>query len=177
MEQRTLYWAYGSNLNVAQMRRRCPDARKGSQLIVSDAALVFRSCADVTIRKGSFVPGGLWHITRECEKTLDRYEGAGNKFYLKRYLPVTIDGRKHQVLFYQLRATRGIMPPSAAYADVIAEGYRDFGLNEKWLDLAIAESYDCKEVTHALLARHSRKGYPQLVGRPKNKSRKGVYRI
>lgn len=163
---RRLYWAYGSNLSVAKMRQRCPAAKKGSQLIVSDAALVFRDVADVTIRKGSIVPGGLWHITPECEEHLDRVEGVRSNFYLKRYLPIRFGNRVRKVLFYQMRWSRGVMPPSEEYADTIAQGYRDFDLDRAWLDRAILESYEEKHVTRDLVDRQWRKGRRRLARRP-----------
>src|SRR5262252_7297802 len=104
------YWAYGSNLNVAAMRRRCPAAEQVRKMFVTDAALVFRGVADVTVRKGNMVPGGLWKITEKCEASLDRYEGVGTRFYLKRYLPIKIKGKVHDCMFYQMRASTGVMP-------------------------------------------------------------------
>ena len=159
-----LYWAYGSNLSYASMRRRGPRAKPHRKLFVTDAALVFRGVADVTKRRGSTVAGGLWEITKECERSLDRYEGAGT-FYLKRYLPVKVDGKVRDVLFYQMKASSGIMPPTAAYAETIAEGYRDFGLDLRRLDAAIHQSWEDKDLEDWLIDRHVRKGTPPLAHR------------
>lgn len=157
------YWAYGSNLNVEAMRRRCPAARQVKQMFVTDAALVFRGVADVTHRKGNMVPGGLWEITHKCEEVLDRYEGVNSRFYLKRYLPVKFKGKVRDCLFYQMRASNGVMPPSEYYLETIEQGYRDFGLDLAYLDVALQESWGSKEVTDWLANRHVRKGQPKLA--------------
>lgn len=159
-----LYWAYGSNLNIAAMRERCPAARKVGRLFVEDAALVFRGVADVTVCEGSVVPGGLWEITRECERSLDRYEGVASRLYLKRYLTVKRKGKKREVvLFYQMRMSTGVQPPSEFYLDLIARGYRDFGLPLEVLDAAVAESWSEKKITPILRERHERRGRPTLA--------------
>lgn len=157
------YWAYGSNLCLANMSHRCPDAVPVGPMYVTQAALVFRGVADVTIRKDSVVPGGLWRITNRCEEALDRYEGVGSRFYMKRYFDVKIDGRKRSVLFYQMVMDRGVMPPSQYYLDVIEQGYRDFNLDLDVLNQYVAQSWDDKEVTPVLRERHIRKGQPKLA--------------
>ena len=73
------YWAYGSNLCVEHMRRRCPRAQKICRLDVPGLALVFRGVADVTIRRGALVQGGLWKITRECERLLVQMQHRGKQ--------------------------------------------------------------------------------------------------
>jgi len=158
-----LYWAYGSNLCVRHMKRRCPRAVKLRPLVVKQAALVFRGVADVTLRDGSQVQGGLWRISGECERLLDQYEGVKSNLYIKRYLPVTQDGKKQDCLFYQMATHRGIMPPSEAYIDTIAQGYKDFGLDLADLDAALQEAWGTKKVTTMLRERHERKGRPKLA--------------
>lgn len=158
-----LYFAYGSNLNIENMAHRCPAAKKVGRLFVEDAALVFRGVADVTIRENSVVPGGLWEITRACERSLDQYEGVASNFYLKRYLTIKRKGKKEQVLFYQMRMSTGVQPPSEFYLEVIAQGYRDFNLPLEVLDAALAESWSDKKVTPVLKARHIKRGSPKLA--------------
>lgn len=159
-----LYWAYGSNLCHVSMRRRCPDARPLRRMDVGDAALLFRGVADVTLREGSSVVGGLWSISPDDELALDRYEGAP-RFYMKRYLPIEHRGRLRKVLFYQMRMDRGVMPPNQGYVEVIARGYRDFGLPLEHLDRAVAASWEDKDVTPVLRRRYDEKGRQPLAGR------------
>lgn len=161
---RILYWAYGSNLNVRQMARRCPKAVKFGPMTVNDCALVFRGVADVTMREGSNTPGGLWTITTDCERALDQYEGVSSKMYLKRYFSLTLeDGKKYTCLFYQMRAKDGIMPPTAEYMGTIVQGYEDFGLEKASLQAALEESWHSKDITEQMLERSIRRGAVPLA--------------
>jgi hypothetical protein len=153
---RLWYWAYGSNLSVAAMQRRCPGARKSQALPLDDGALIFRNVADVVYREGSIIHGGLWRITREHERTLDTFEGAG-RFYAKRYLKLEVDGVEVRALYYQMMPG-GVFPPSQSYFDTIADGYRDFGLPLDALNVALEESRENKSPTPLLLERHNRRG-------------------
>lgn len=159
----TLYWAYGSNLDPAGMRRRCPSAKRIGPLTLDCGALVFRGVADVVARHDSTVPGGVWRISRECERVLDQYEGVRHRLYRKRYLRLKVAGVSEDCLYYQMTASRGIMPPSEYYLDVIRRGYEYFGLDVQVLNRALEESWSDKKVTDHLRERHVRKGRPQLA--------------
>lgn len=162
-----LYWAYGSNLCIEQMKRRCPAAIKLEKLVVDDGELIFRGVADVRVKKGSSVQGGLWRITKECEAELDFFEGVNSetRTYLKRYMLVERRGRKEDVLFYQMRTHRGIMPPTERYYATIRRGYKDFGLDVSALHAAVDAAWDNKDVTPQLRYKHEQRGTPRLVGR------------
>lgn len=160
---RIFYWAYGSNLSVRQMKKRCPRAIKFGPMEVQDCALVFRLYADVTVREGSATPGGLWQITAECERELDIFEGVSAKNYMKRYFRIKIKGKDYTCLFYQMRTGKGILPPTEGYIDTIAQGYQDFGLDLNVLQSALAESWEDKAPTEHLLDRHERRGSPRLA--------------
>ena len=75
------YIAYGSNLNIRQMRIRCPHARVIGTAVIHDYELLFkgsRTGAYLTIepKKGSEVPVAVWEVTESDEAALDRYEGS-----------------------------------------------------------------------------------------------------
>ena len=76
-----LYFAYGSNINLDQMDRRCPNAQVVGPVVLENYKLLFRSntrnagVATIRPHKGRKVHGLLWKITPECEKSLDIYEG------------------------------------------------------------------------------------------------------
>ena len=77
----TLYFAYGSNINLEQMAYRCPDATVVGPVTLENYELLFRGNGDgfgvatIEPKEGSKVFGLLWNITPKCEKSLDRYEG------------------------------------------------------------------------------------------------------
>jgi hypothetical protein len=57
-----LYFAYGSNLNLFQMKRRCKDSIFLKKINLKDFRLTFRSkyrAADIEPKKNSIVPGGI----------------------------------------------------------------------------------------------------------------------
>ena len=71
------YFAYGSNLNHFQMKRRCKDSFYLKKINLKDFKLTFRSkyrAADIEPKKNSIVPGGLFEISKSDEKKLDVYE-------------------------------------------------------------------------------------------------------
>jgi hypothetical protein len=164
---KNLYWCYGSNLNVRQMRKRCRDATVFGPLVVPNAVLRFRGVADVAYLRGAECHGGLWEISKRDEEALDRYEGVDlarpeRGLYVKRYLTLKIKGEVRRALYYQMNAT-GIMPPSQAYLDVIAQGFRDFGLPLERLQRAVDHSWARQRKTPLLRDRWRRKGAPRLA--------------
>ena len=71
------YFAYGSNLNTAQMAVRCPGMRKLSPAILAGWQLVERFYADIDKAPGETVYGALYSVTEEDIANLDAYEGEG----------------------------------------------------------------------------------------------------
>ncbi|MEX2500932.1 MAG: amidohydrolase [Trueperaceae bacterium] len=77
-------FAYGSNMDPVQMRRRCPSARFVARAWLPDFALAFprwspkRGCgvADVVPAPGGRVWGVVYDLDEEDGRALDGYEGA-----------------------------------------------------------------------------------------------------
>ena len=72
MEKR-YYIAYGSNLNIRQMRMRCPSARRIGTSELKDYELLFKgsktgSYLTVEKKPDSSVPVGVWEVTQADEK-------------------------------------------------------------------------------------------------------------
>ena len=86
-----LYFAYGSNLNHFQMKRRCKDSKFIKKINLKGYTLNFRSkyrAADIEKKNNSIVPGGLYEISKSDEKKLDIYEDYPilyKKMYFKYY--------------------------------------------------------------------------------------------
>lgn len=135
-----LYFAYGSNLNIADMRMRCPAAQPLRSLTIAGARLVFRRFADCVPEPGAACHGGLWRITPPCEAALDVYEELASGLYRKQVVVLTapLDGEL-EVLMYVMNAV-DIAPPSPGYLEVLRHGYRDFGLPVAALDEAARAS-------------------------------------
>lgn len=133
-----IYIAYGSNLNIRQMKHRCPNAKIIGKYILEDYKLEFRGVANIIKKKGEKVPIGLWEITNECEKALDIYEGYP-KLYRKEYIKLNIDGKEEVGMVYVMNY-RTIAPPSELYYNVIQQGYKDFKISNTALRRALIES-------------------------------------
>jgi gamma-glutamylcyclotransferase (GGCT)/AIG2-like uncharacterized protein YtfP len=164
-----LYLAYGSNLSIEQMSRRCPQADPVSSYELQNWKLVFRGVADIVPSEGDAVQGGLWKITPQCEEYLDRYEGYrddGTGMYRKVVLTINnLPDGEAQVMFYVMNST-GIYPPSSHYFAGIKDGYHDFGLPVRPLIVALEDSYDDKHPSHVERQRMRRTGRPSLAARP-----------
>ena len=130
-----LYFAYGSNLNHFQMKRRCKDSIYLKKINLKDFKLTFRSkyrAADIEQRKNSIVPGALFEISKSDEKKLDVYEDYPTlykKYYFFHY------GKK--VMTYIMTKKTPFMYPTERYLNIIKRGYKDCSLNEKYLKKAL----------------------------------------
>ena len=129
--ENTLYFAYGSNINLDQMAYRCPDAQVVGPVELEGYELLFRRGGFATIapKEGETVTGLLWSITPGCERSLDRYEGYP-RFYDKRMVTVRDgEGRSLSVMAYIMDDRfREPMLPTTTYYNGILEGYRQNGL-------------------------------------------------
>ena len=130
------YLAYGSNLNKKQMKNRCPDAVPVGNCVVNDYELVFRGVATIEPKPGASVQCGIWKISADDERSLDRYEGYP-RLYVKQDFWVTVKGKTVRAMAYVMtNGIRRLSPPSTGYLLTIAEGYDDFGLDDKPLSIA-----------------------------------------
>ena len=75
-----LYFAYGSNLNPEQIRRRIPEARAVGRATLRGWRLVERLYADIERSRGSRVEGVLYLVTKTELHRLDLYEGYPNVY-------------------------------------------------------------------------------------------------
>lgn len=141
------YIAYGSNLNISQMRMRCPGARIIGTSFIEDYQLLFKgsktgSYLTIEPKDGAEVPVVIWEVTEYDEKALDRYEGYPN-FYYKKKMTLDIKGirtgkvRRRDAFVYIMHEERELGIPSWYYVNTCLDGYRAFGFDEKYLFDAI----------------------------------------
>ena len=130
-----LYFAYGSNLNIFQMQRRCKDSKFLKKIKLKDFRLTFRSryrAADIEPKKNSIVPGALFEISKSDEKKLDLYEDYPilyKKYYFTYY------GKK--VMTYTMVKKTKFTYPTERYLNVVKRGYKDCNLDKKYLKKAL----------------------------------------
>jgi len=130
-----LYFAYGSNLHLFQMKRRCKDSVFLKKIELADFKLTFRSkyrAADIEPKKNSIVPGALFEISKSDEKKLDVYEDFPY-LYTKHYFYYY--GKK--VMTYTMVNKSPFRYPTERYLNVVKRGYKDCGLDFKYLKRAL----------------------------------------
>ena len=130
-----LYFAYGSNLNIFQMKRRCKDSKFLKKIKLKDFRLTFRSkyrAADIEKKIKSLVPGGLFEISKSDERKLDVYEDFPilyKKMYFKYY------GKK--VMTYIMVKKTPFRYPTERYLNTVKRGYKDCKLDFNFLKKAL----------------------------------------
>lgn len=149
-----LYLAYGSNLNMEQMRYRCPDAKVVGYTYLPDRKLVFRGTQlggyltldDAPGARG--IPCGVFEITDSNLIFLDWYEGYP-RFYQRRILPVDYvwDVKTHQTMLkdvkamiYLMRPGHSLGQPAESYWQTCMQGYADFDFDPRYLEQARKDS-------------------------------------
>lgn len=147
---RKYYLAYGSNLNVWQMKHRCPGAVMIGMTWLEDYRITFRGnrfsgVANIEPRKGSRVPVGIWSITQSDERELDRYEGYPTLYTKHEFRVKLPDLRTVPAIAYIMTPGRSWSKPSGYYLDIIKQGYKDFGFNPR--NLMYAARTPVKEVS------------------------------
>ncbi len=130
-----LYFAYGSNLNLFQMKRRCKDSVFIKKYELKGYRLNFRSkyrAADIEQSKNSLVPGALFEISKSDEKKLDVYEDYPilyKKLYFTYY--------NKTVMTYIMVKKTEFRYPTERYLNVVKRGYKDCKLDTKYLKVAL----------------------------------------
>lgn len=89
-KKRNLYFAYGSNMNQIQMKKRCPESSLLGKATVSGYSFGLDEHRVATIHKNSkkYIEGLVYEISENDEKSLDRYEGVSSGCYRKEYLEI-----------------------------------------------------------------------------------------
>jgi hypothetical protein len=82
------YLAYGSNLCVDQMARRCPAARAKEVIQVPGWRFCINQLGVATLLRdeSATIYGLIWSLSAACEEALDRYEGVAEKVYRKEFI-------------------------------------------------------------------------------------------
>lgn len=144
MNNDKIYIAYGSNLNLPQMAKRCPTAKVVGKTEIKDHELLFRgsktgSYATIEPCEGKNVPVLLWTVKPSDEIALDRYEGYP-VFYDKTSVTLTIDNKEVDAFVYVMTDGHSLGMPSKNYVNTIMEGYKTAGFDTGILEDAIDET-------------------------------------
>lgn len=132
------YIAYGSNMDLGQMRWRCPHAQYIMPIELRDWRLMFKgsrtgSYATIEREEPCVTPALLWEITNLDEQSLDYYEGFP-AFYYKEYINVPCYGTG---MVYIMHEDRPFGKPTVQYYDLLDRAYKRFGFDRKILKEAL----------------------------------------
>jgi len=143
----TLYLAYGSNLDGAQMRRRCPTARREARALLRGYRMSFAGysrwwgggVATLVPDAKGHVRGVLYRVTWADLERLDGFEGVPWVYERTRLTVRTEEGAIRRPHVYLHRSADPTLP-SARYLGVIARAYRTLGYSIGPLHRAIVEA-------------------------------------
>lgn len=137
-----IYAAYGSNMNLGQMARRCPEAKVIGVGILKKYKLAFEGNghANIKLAEGHEVPIVLWEIRPRCENALDTYEGYP-RYYIKENIMVETEAGEVEAMVYVMakeyeKLTR---EPTTIYYNTIYKGYLDNNIPVGVLEEALKE--------------------------------------
>lgn len=133
-----LYFAYGSNLDREQMRRRCPGAEATDVASLPDYRFIInnRGYATLLPAPGAAVPGILWRLQPSDESALDRYEGYPAGLYDKGYRSVyDTAGNAIQALVYIDHRNHTLGAPREGYLERILAAAEEHALPAHHIEL------------------------------------------
>jgi phage replication-related protein YjqB (UPF0714/DUF867 family)/gamma-glutamylcyclotransferase (GGCT)/AIG2-like uncharacterized protein YtfP len=128
------YFAYGSNLCVHQMARRCPGAvnPRPAKLADHDWLINQRGVATVEPFDGSEVHGVVWQVTDRDLATLDSAEGVPVRYRRDRLVVHTDEGPAEAWVYIDHRVDPG--PPRPGYLERIVDGAVHHDLPFRWIE-------------------------------------------
>lgn len=145
-----LYFAYGSNLKLAEIQRTCPSAMREYRAKLLDYRLVFprksigRNCgvASVEPASGDSVWGGVYCIPETERSKLEEREGykrdrsRDKNSYVPQNVTVLRDGdpaKSLVVLTFIANAQPNPPLPNAVYKGLIIDGAKEWALNADYV--------------------------------------------
>ena len=159
------YFAYGSNLDLPQMKRRCPSSKLISKGSLSGYRLTFNifssgwggGVADVIQDQGSKVWGLVFELSDTDLERLDRYEGYHKDWtsLYERWKTVidTPNGQVSDVWVYTVVEKQKFVKPTPEYLQIIKDAAMKWNFPKAYLTLAYLDALyeDCgDEITRRI---------------------------
>lgn len=124
-EKRVIYFAYGHNCNIPELKNRIPKAKRIGVAVAPNQQLEINHYTNIVAKDGAKTYGLLWAMDMESLKRLDYYEGNG-KDYTHTFIEVLYKGKLYKALTYNMVKSRGDInrPPSEKYIKHVYDGYK-----------------------------------------------------
>ena len=141
--------AYGSNLSLERMKRRCPSCKVVGTAELPGYRLLFKKSmtgAYATIEQDAnwTVPVVVYRISAADELRLDRVEGCPAYYYKHEFILSVkrTNGRKTRELCsaYIMHEYRALGKPCMEYFRLLDAGYAQYGFDLRVLDEGLAAS-------------------------------------
>ena len=139
-----LYFAYGSNLNMKQMRRRCPSAVFSSKAILREYRLAFPllskrwdgGVAGIIADKEEIVEGVVYKISEEDLKRLDKFENVDKGTYYRKKIRVILDDgfSTEAWTYFPNPDAKSLFSPSQRYLRTIRKGAEEHKLSQQFIN-------------------------------------------
>ncbi|MCR4666799.1 MAG: gamma-glutamylcyclotransferase [Desulfovibrio sp.] len=148
------YFAYGSNLDLADLaawcasRSRCLalDKNKAERAFLPDYCLAFTrksetrkgGVLDVVPKNGCGVWGVIFPVAERDLKLLDLKEGAPGAYRRVRVTVMLEDGRCIEAVTYEVVCKKNFVEPNSEYVKIVRNGYAAFNLPLEQLEDAVS---------------------------------------
>jgi gamma-glutamylcyclotransferase (GGCT)/AIG2-like uncharacterized protein YtfP len=134
------YFAYGSNMDLSQMKERCSSFKILGKVKLEGFKLDFTrkssfwsgGVADIVKSPGSHAWGILYELAEECLDSLDIYEGCP-KYYKRRKVSVEYNGNMVEAIAYEVVNKESFIPPSKKYIDAMIKAGKDNNFPEDYI--------------------------------------------
>lgn len=128
------YFAYDLTLNRKQMSGQCPESKPKFpatlhhyQLIFTDWTRLWRGAvATIKPLRGGKVLGGIYDVSEECLKKLDKFEGS--EYHRLNVTVNNEDGDPVEAVTYMRSRPGDQAKPSPEYLAILQQGYKDWRL-------------------------------------------------
>jgi gamma-glutamylcyclotransferase (GGCT)/AIG2-like uncharacterized protein YtfP len=134
------YFAYGSNMDLGQMKERCPSAKFLKKVLLSNYKLVYDGHSEMRNGAvGNIVPskvdvvwGALFEVDQECIESLDEYEGFPGAYQKSTFMVADENGSEYQAMAYH-REGKPISEPSPEYRALLIQGAKEIDLPKNYI--------------------------------------------
>ncbi len=138
------YFAYASNMNFIQMKRRCPGSRflktvflQGWRFVYDGYSVTWDGAVGNMVRAESErVWGALFEITEKDRLSLDAFEGYPRTYDRKDVEVRDLQGNVYRAMTFA-RAGRAVGKPQPDYEKVVLDGAKDCRLPEDYVDKSL----------------------------------------
>jgi cation transport regulator ChaC len=135
------YFAYGSNMNRAQMLSRAGQILEEELARLENYELVFNkkarggsATANIRAAAGKTVHGVLYKIPEAAYRNLDRYEGVPQHYRRTEVQVTSAAGKRVAAQAYIATKVEKGLRPAAHYLQGILDGAREHGLPAEYIE-------------------------------------------